>query len=107
MNLLQKDKTFVWHSFSSLQEKYPPLLVKSAKGCKLTLDDGTGIKDAVSSWWTNIHGHSLTANAITCALSNQSIEMLLKPEMNKARLFINDSHKDILTYKESSKNKNC
>lgn len=57
MNLLQKDKAYVWHPFSSLQEKYPPLLVKSAKGCKLILDDGTEVIDAVSSWWTNIHGH--------------------------------------------------
>lgn len=57
MNTLQKDKKYVWHPFSSLQEKYPPLLVDSAKECKLILKDGTEIIDAVSSWWTNIHGH--------------------------------------------------
>ena len=57
MNTLQKDKKYVWHPFSSLQEKYPPLLVESAKDCKLVLEDGTEIIDAVSSWWTNIHGH--------------------------------------------------
>lgn len=55
--LLEDDKKHVWHPFTSLKEKYEYLPVKSAKDCTLTLDNGTEILDAVSSWWTNIHGH--------------------------------------------------
>lgn len=56
-SLLEDDKKYVWHPFTSLREKYEYLPVKSAKNCTLTLNDGTEILDAVSSWWTNIHGH--------------------------------------------------
>jgi adenosylmethionine---8-amino-7-oxononanoate aminotransferase len=66
------DKKYVWHPFSPLKEKYDPLLVTSAKGCTLFLKDGRELIDAVSSWWTNIHGHGneellavLTQQALT------------------------------------------
>jgi adenosylmethionine-8-amino-7-oxononanoate aminotransferase len=57
MNLLDLDQQYLWHPFTALKEKYPPLLVEKAQGCELLLADGRTIIDAVSSWWTNIHGH--------------------------------------------------
>lgn len=66
MNWLEKDTAHIWHPFSSLKEQYKPLMIKKAKDCTLTLEDDSEIIDAVSSWWTNIHGHGneALANAI-------------------------------------------
>jgi adenosylmethionine---8-amino-7-oxononanoate aminotransferase len=66
MNWLEKDTAHIWHPFSSLKEQYSPLMIKKAKDCTLTTEDDSEIIDAVSSWWTNIHGHANEelANAI-------------------------------------------
>lgn len=47
----------VWHPFSALGTNSKNLLVESAKGLTLRLEDGSEILDMVSSWWVNIHGH--------------------------------------------------
>lgn len=57
MSWLIKDEKYLWHPFTSLQEKKMPLLVKKAKDCTIYLENGDELIDAVSSWWTNIHGH--------------------------------------------------
>jgi len=66
-NLLDKDKKNIWHPFTSLAEAEEPILISSAKGIYLHTPDGRKIIDAVSSWWTNIHGHAhpTLANALT------------------------------------------
>lgn len=66
MSLQELDKKNIWHPFTSLGNGMEPLLVESASGVNLHLKDGRKIIDAVSSWWTNIHGHSnpVIANAI-------------------------------------------
>lgn len=53
-----KDQQFVWHPFT--QHKYLKNLplVTRASGCKLFLEDGRELIDAISSWWVNLHGHS-------------------------------------------------
>jgi adenosylmethionine---8-amino-7-oxononanoate aminotransferase len=58
VNWIQKDKEVVWHPFTSLKEKYPVLLVEKADKCTIHLENGKELIDAVSSWWTNIHGHA-------------------------------------------------
>ncbi len=58
MTILEKDKHNIWHPFTPLQGGIEPLLVKSAEGVYLHLEDGRKIIDAVSSWWVNLHGHS-------------------------------------------------
>lgn len=57
MNLLEKDRTFVWHPYTQHGMKISPLDVQSAQGAYLYLTDGRKILDAISSWWVNIHGH--------------------------------------------------
>src|SRR6478736_7728516 len=66
MNFQESDKKNIWHPFTPLVDGVEPLLVDSARGVNLHLKDGRKIIDAVSSWWTNIHGHCnpVIANAI-------------------------------------------
>jgi adenosylmethionine-8-amino-7-oxononanoate aminotransferase len=67
MNLKESDKQNIWHPFTPLVDGIEPLLVESATGVYLHLNDGRKIIDAVSSWWVNLHGHSnpIIASAIT------------------------------------------
>lgn len=59
MNLLsEKDKEYIWHPFSPLDEKSEIPVIVSAKGVYLYTEDGRKIMDGISSWWVNIHGHS-------------------------------------------------
>ena len=50
----------VWHPCSQMKdyEVFPPLPVKSAKGCYIELEDGRKIIDAISSWWCKSLGHN-------------------------------------------------
>lgn len=71
--LLDIDRDHVWHPYSSMKSPLPPLLVKSAQGSKLLLEDGTELIDAMSSWWSVIHGYNHpTLNA---AAKNQIDQM--------------------------------
>lgn len=66
--ILEFDKAFIWHPYSRLG--IDNLLVKSASGASIILDNKKEIIDAVSSWWVNLHGHSNPY--ITEALKKQS-----------------------------------
>ena len=56
--MLQQKDHLIWHPFT--QEKLAPANVPivSAKGVWLKAEDGRNILDGISSWWTNVHGHS-------------------------------------------------
>lgn len=47
----------LWHPFTPLLGCKEPEHVVSGRGAKVTLSDGRELIDAVSSWWTSIHGH--------------------------------------------------
>lgn len=55
------DAAHLWHPYSAIgAEALPPLVAVAAHGAWLTLiRDGhpTRVLDAMSSWWTSIHGH--------------------------------------------------
>jgi adenosylmethionine-8-amino-7-oxononanoate aminotransferase len=55
------DTAHVWHPYSTIgAEALPPVVAVGAKGAWLTLvSDGRSVEviDAMSSWWTAIHGH--------------------------------------------------
>jgi adenosylmethionine-8-amino-7-oxononanoate aminotransferase len=51
------DRTHLWHPYSNITRPGPTHLVASAEGVWLTLEDGTRMIDAMSSWWSVIHGH--------------------------------------------------
>lgn len=71
MGLVERDLQVLWHPAThfSDQARLPPLPVAGAKGSHLQLDDGREILDAISSWWTCLHGHGHPA--IAEAISSQ------------------------------------
>lgn len=56
-NWLTGDAQLVWHPYSSLRPVTAPLPVVGAEAEFLELADGRRIIDAISSWWTILHGH--------------------------------------------------
>ncbi len=57
MNIVEKDRKYVWHPFTQMKTAGDPLHIERAKGIYLYDDNGNAIIDAVSSWWVNLHGH--------------------------------------------------
>jgi len=58
MNLLERDSQVIWHPYTQAALADPPLPIVAGKGALLITEDGKEIIDGISSWWTNIHGHS-------------------------------------------------
>ncbi|WP_020474016.1 adenosylmethionine--8-amino-7-oxononanoate transaminase [Zavarzinella formosa] len=56
-NLILRDRAAIWHPYTSLKDPLDPLPVVAAEAEYLILEDGRKIIDAVSSWWTILHGH--------------------------------------------------
>lgn len=58
--LINDDLLVNWHPYTQMKdhEKYPPILIKSAKGIKLYDFFGKWYYDTISSWWCNLHGHN-------------------------------------------------
>jgi len=63
----------IWHPFTQEALDPAPLRISHAKGVYLYTDDGRRILDAISSWWTNIHGHCHPA--IMSAIAEQTSKM--------------------------------
>jgi len=58
MSLADRDRQVVWHPYTQAHSEPPPLPIVAGEGAWLIAEDGTRYLDAVSSWWTNIHGHA-------------------------------------------------
>ncbi|HYJ63433.1 MAG TPA: aminotransferase class III-fold pyridoxal phosphate-dependent enzyme, partial [Parafilimonas sp.] len=58
MNLIERDKNFIWHPFTQQKNMQPPIAIKNAKGSLLFDESGNEYIDAISSWWVNTHGHA-------------------------------------------------
>lgn len=56
--LIRFDKAHVWHPYTSMIDPLPTYPVASAKGVRLTLEDGRVLVDGMSSWWAAIHGYN-------------------------------------------------
>jgi adenosylmethionine-8-amino-7-oxononanoate aminotransferase len=57
VDLLERDRRYVWHPYTSLREPSPPLVAVAAQDEFLWLADGRRVIDGISSWWTILHGH--------------------------------------------------
>ena len=56
--LYVRDRQHLWHPYSSAGADTPLFAVSSAKGVRLTLDDGRELIDGMASWWCVIHGYN-------------------------------------------------
>ena len=58
-DLVARDMRVLWHPATHFRdlETTPPIAVRSAQGCWLEDVEGRRILDAISSWWTSVHGH--------------------------------------------------
>lgn len=63
----------IWHPFTQQALDPAPLRISHAQGVYLYTEDGRRILDAISSWWTNIHGHCHPA--IMSAIAEQTSKM--------------------------------
>jgi adenosylmethionine---8-amino-7-oxononanoate aminotransferase len=72
--LLALDRAHVWHPYAPMPGATDPLVVTSASGVRLTLDDGRELIDGMSSWWAAIHGyrHPALDAAVTGQLGRMS-----------------------------------
>ncbi|PPK67568.1 adenosylmethionine--8-amino-7-oxononanoate transaminase [Actinokineospora auranticolor] len=57
MTLVALDRAHVWHPYGPMPGTQTPLVVESAEGVRLRLDDGRELVDGMSSWWAAIHGY--------------------------------------------------
>ena len=58
-SLVERDLRVLWHPATHFRDldRLPPLPIASAQGVWLETTDGRRILDAISSWWTCLHGH--------------------------------------------------
>jgi len=47
----------IWMPYTQMQGAPAPLVVRSAQGAVLELEDGRRLVDCISSWWVTLHGH--------------------------------------------------
>ncbi len=58
MNTLELDYQHTWHPYNSLPTKTEILPVKRTYEQTIVLEDGRELTDAMSSWWSAIHGYN-------------------------------------------------
>lgn len=69
MTPLEFDQKHLWHPYTNVTKPGRTFVVAESEGVHITLDDGTRLIDAMSSWWCMMHGHKHPV--ITCAIHDQ------------------------------------
>ncbi len=69
--IADKDRRFVWHPFTQMQEYMAadPVIVERGEGIQLIDVNGRAYYDGVSSLWLNVHGHCVPE--INAAITTQ------------------------------------
>ncbi|HEX5653537.1 MAG TPA: aminotransferase class III-fold pyridoxal phosphate-dependent enzyme, partial [Chitinophagaceae bacterium] len=57
-SLQDRDRAVIWHPYTQHKNMQPLMAVAGAKGTCIYDESGRVYIDAISSWWTNLHGHS-------------------------------------------------
>jgi adenosylmethionine-8-amino-7-oxononanoate aminotransferase len=70
MNYLELDTQHTWHPYNSLPSSTAILPVKRTYDQTIVLEDGRELTDAMSSWWSAIHGYNHPV--LLDALKNQA-----------------------------------
>lgn len=70
--MLEYDREHILHPYAPSNPSQDMTFVKSAQGVYLELEDGRKIIDAMSSWWSVIHGYNVES------LNNAAIEQIKK-----------------------------
>jgi adenosylmethionine---8-amino-7-oxononanoate aminotransferase len=56
-NLSQRDQKHIWHPYTQMHTAAAPIAIVKGQCAELVDDQGKVYIDAISSWWTNLHGH--------------------------------------------------
>ncbi len=56
--MVERDAAVIWHPYTQHKTMPTPLPVVKGEGVYLVDEQGKKYIDAISSWWTNLHGHS-------------------------------------------------
>jgi len=57
-SLSERDKEVIWHPYTQMKTADPSVGIVRGEGAYLFDEQGNKYIDAVSSWWTNLHGHA-------------------------------------------------
>lgn len=57
-SLTNRDKALIWHPYTQHKTSALPLPIVKGEGVYLIDENGNKYIDAISSWWTNLHGHA-------------------------------------------------
>jgi len=68
-----RDKKSIWHPYTQMLNAAEHIPIVRAAGSKLYDENGNSFIDAISSWWTNLHGHAHPY--IAKAISEQVAEL--------------------------------
>lgn len=58
MQLIERDRKYIWHPFTQQKNMIDPIPIVKGKGSLLFDENGKTYIDAISSWWVNLHGHA-------------------------------------------------
>lgn len=60
MNIIEKDRQYLWHPYTQHKTASTPIAIVKGKGALLWDENGKEYIDAIGSWWVNPFGHSNT-----------------------------------------------
>ena len=93
LSLEEKDLKYIWHPCSQMKdyENLPPIIIEKGKGIYLYDIYGKEYIDIISSWWSNLLGHS-----------NEKINNAIKNQLDKLEhvIFANFSHTPAISLSE-------
>jgi adenosylmethionine-8-amino-7-oxononanoate aminotransferase len=76
-SLQNRDRDIIWHPYTQMKDALPFVPMVRGEGSYLFDEAGNQYLDAVSSWWTNIHGHTHPYIAQAIYAQAQKLEQVI------------------------------